>query len=118
SQGMKDLHSYGVTLKTKWVLIHDTEKDGAAPFDANKLAKAKDATPLKRPENGMFRPGSNFTQFVFDETGDTNADTEAGAEYGGFGAVLRLTQVAPSAGEGEIAMVYRGKPAYSGFDNV
>jgi hypothetical protein len=117
SQGMKDLHTYGLTLKTKWVLIHDTAKDGAAPFDANKLAKAAGATPLKRPENGLFRPGSNFTQFVFDETGDTNADTEAGAEYGGFGAVLKLTQAAPSAADGEIVMVYRGKAAYSGFDN-
>lgn len=117
SQGMKDLHSYGVTLKTKWVLLHDTDRDGDAAFDANKLAKAAGASPLKRPENGLFRPGTKFTEFLFDETGDTNAATEAGAEYGGFGAVLKLTQAAPSATEGEIAMVYRGNAAHTGFDN-
>ena len=79
SQGMKDLHTYGNVLKTKWVLLHDSDKDGIAPFSANALAKKAGATPLKRPENGLFRPGSNFTEFVFDETGDTNADTEAGS---------------------------------------
>jgi len=100
------------------VVVHDTDKDGMGPFDANKTAKAVGATPLKRPENGQFRPGSNFTQFLFDETGDTNADTEAGEEYGGFGAVLKLTQASPAAAEGEVSLVYRSKKAYSGFDNV
>jgi Alkaline phosphatase PhoX len=118
SKGMKDLHTYGARLKTKWVLIHDTDKDGSEPFNANKLAKSAGATPLKRPENGLFRPGSNFTEFVFAETGDTNAKTEAGAEYGGFGAVLKLTQAKPSASEGEITLDYLGKEAYSGFDNL
>ena len=56
SQGMKDLHTYGRTLATKWVTVHDTSTDGFAPFDANALAKAAGATPFKRPENGVFRP--------------------------------------------------------------
>ncbi len=118
SQGMKDLHTYGTTLKTKWVLVHDTDTDGIKPFAANAIAKAKGASPLKRPENGMFRPGTNFTEFVFTETGDTNAKTEAGAEYGGFGAVLKLKQAAPDASEGEIVMVFRGSPAVTGLDNM
>lgn len=118
SQGMKDLHTYGKALKTKWVVIHDTGKDGTSPYDANRIAKANSATPLKRPENGLFRPGSNFAEFVFDETGDTNADTEAGEEYGGFGGVLKLTQASPAAAEGEITLVYRGKKAYTGLDNL
>jgi hypothetical protein len=117
SAGMKALHSYGQVLKTRWVTIHDTAKDKAGPFDSNKLAKEAGATPPKRPENGLFRPGTNFTQFVFDETGDTNAETEAGAENGGFGGVFKLTQKAASADEGEIAMIYRGEVARTGFDN-
>ncbi len=60
-------------LKTKWIVIHDTATDGTAPFNANDKAKAAHATPFKRPENGQFRPGSRFTEFYFDETGDTNA---------------------------------------------
>ena len=35
------------------------------------LAKAALGTPLKRPENGQFRPESGFREFFFDETGDT-----------------------------------------------
>jgi hypothetical protein len=118
SQGLKDLHSYGTKLKTRWVRLHDTNKDGTAPFNANKLAKIAGATPLKRPENGQFRPGANFAEFVFDETGDTNAETAAGTEYGGFGAVLMLTQAAPSSTDGEITIVYRCDLAHAGFDNV
>ncbi len=118
SQGMKDLHSYGTALKTKWVLVHDTDGDGMTPFNANIRAKLAGASPFKRPENGVFRPGSDFKEFVFTETGDTNADTEAGAAYGGFGAVLKLSQAAPSAAEGEIALVFLGDPEHSGFDNL
>ena len=36
------------------------------------------ATPFKRPENGVFRPGSNFKELYFDETGDTDDRTCAG----------------------------------------
>jgi hypothetical protein len=59
---MKDIHTYGAALKTKWVLVHDTDKGGMKPFAANEMAKAAGATPLKRPENGQFRPGTNFTE--------------------------------------------------------
>ena len=56
--------------------IHDTATDGTAAFDANAPAKNNscpdEATPLKRPENGKFLPGSDFSNFVFDPTGDTN----------------------------------------------
>ncbi len=118
SEGMKELHTYGTTLKTAWVTIHDTDADGTEPFNANALAKAKGATALKRPENGQFRPGSDFKEFVFDETGDTNNQTEVGAEYGGFGAVLRLMQASADAETGTITMAYRGDQAHNGFDNV
>jgi len=47
--------------------------DGTSPFNASALAKTAQGTPFKRPENGQFRPGSDFKQFFFDETGDTNA---------------------------------------------
>ena len=117
SQDMKDLHTYGMNLPTRWITIHDTAIDGNTPFDANALAKTKLATPLKRPENGVFRPGSNFTEFYFDETGDTNTQTEA-PDHGGFGAVLKLTQADPSADTGMLTMFYKGDAAHSGFDNV
>ncbi len=118
SEGMKELHAYGTTLNTAWIVLHDTDTDGMEPFDANALAKAKGATPLKRPENGQFRPGSDFKEFVFDETGDTDTRSEAGAEYGGFGAVLRLTQDSADAEKGTITMAYRGDQAHNGLDNV
>jgi len=49
------------------------------PFNAKTPPqKQLSATPFKRPENGQFRPGTNFSEFIFDTTGDTNALTEAG----------------------------------------
>ncbi len=118
SDDVKDLHTYDKVFNTRWVTIHDTDVDGTTPFDANALAKSRGATPLKRPENGQFRPGSRFTEFYFDETGDTNKDTEAGSEFGGFGGVLKLTQRRPTADTGKLTLFYRGDVAHTGFDNV
>jgi len=101
------------------VTLHDTATDGVAPFDANALAKAKGATPFKRPENGMFRPGTGFGEFYFDETGDTNSNSGANAGFGGWGGLFRLTQRGgPSADRGHLTMIYSGDQAHTGFDNM
>ena len=113
SQDQKDLHTYGNLFQTNWVTIHDTAVNGFAPFSANALAKAAGGTPFKRPENGQFRPGSNFSEFVFDATGDTNALTEAAA-FGGLGAIFRLKL---AGNGGTLSLVYRSDVAHSGFDN-
>lgn len=118
SDDVLDLHTYGKVFNTKWVTLHDTAVDGFTPFDANALAKAKLATPLKRPENGQFRPGSWFTEFFFDETGDTDIGTQAGSAYGGFGALLKLKQSWPGADTGKLSLFYLGDAVHSGFDNV
>jgi hypothetical protein len=99
------LHTYGASFKTRWITIHDTATDGVAPFNANSLAKQKDGTPFKRPENGQLRPGSKFQEFYFDETGDTNA-------------IFKLTQSSPSASTGKLTIFYKGDQAHAGFDNV
>jgi hypothetical protein len=79
------------------------------------LAKAAHGTPFKRPENGQFRPGSHFTEFYFDETGDTDALTEAGAAYGGFTAVFKL---ALNGNQGQLSLLYNSPDAaHAGFDN-
>ena len=56
--------------------MHDSTGVGAnAPtnFDANVEARAANATPFKRPENGRFVPGSGFKSYVFTVTGDTSS---------------------------------------------
>ncbi len=113
SQDQKDLHTYGLTFQTNWVTIHDTAVNGFSPFSANAFAKAAGGTPFKRPENGQFRPGSNFSEFIFDATGDTNALTEAAA-FGGLGAIFRLKLAGNS---GTLSLVYRSDVDHSGFDN-
>ena len=118
SQAVKDQYAYDNTLNTKWVLVHDTASDGSAPFEANKLAKAKGGTPLKRPENGMFRPGMEFAEFYFTTTGDTNTDTEVGPEGGGFGGIFKLAQASASAEEGTLSIVYRADADHGSFDNL
>jgi hypothetical protein len=118
SQDVRDLHTYGNKFSTRWVTIHDTNVNGTAPFDANAAAKAAGATPFKRPENGQFRPGTDFREFYFDETGDTDILTQAGSNYGGFGSVLKLSQSRPSADTGTLSLFYLGDAAHTGFDNV
>ncbi len=111
------LHTYGKKFTTRWVTVHDTAADGMTPFDANALAKAASATPFKRPENGVFKPGSSFGTFVFTETGDTNALTEADAAHGGFGGLMKLRQ-SPTSNRGSLSLLYRGDIAHTGFDNI
>ena len=112
------LHTYGNTFQTRWVTVHDTAVDGTAPFNANTAAKAKSATPFKRPENGLFKPGSGFSEFYFDETGDTNATSAENANAGGWGSVMKLIQHDPSASTGTLTMFYKSDQAHSGFDNL
>jgi hypothetical protein len=112
------LHSYGITLSTRWVTIHDTAVDGSTPFVANPLAKAAHATPFKRPENGVFRPGSKFGEFYFTETGDTNATSVENDTAGGWGSLFKLVQSDPSAATGKISVFYKSTQAVSGLDNI
>ena len=114
SQDLKDLHTYGLKFDAVWVTIHDTAKDGTVPFNAIALAKTAKATPFKRPENGQFRPGTNFSEFYFDETGDTDNRTQAGTTYGGFGAIYKLQMNGDS---GTLSLVYNGDQVHAGFDN-
>jgi hypothetical protein len=117
SDDTKDLHTYGHTFQTRWVTIHNTATDGTAPFNANSRAKALHATPFKRPENGLFQPGSSFQKFYFDETGDTDITTEAGKDYGGFGGIQLLSQNSPSADSGTLRLFYQGNKVHMGLDN-
>jgi len=112
------LHTYGKSFKTRWITIHDTAVDGNAPFQANELAKAAKGTPFKRPENGLFQPGSHFTKFFFAETGDTNATSAENGAAGGWGSIMKLSQSDPSASTGTLSMLYLSDEAHSGLDNV
>lgn len=120
------LRTYGKTFNTKWVTIHDTADDpSGAPFNANTLAKTAHGTPFKRPENGVFRPGTGFREFYFDETGDTNAtssengDPETGAGgAGGWASIFKLVQQDPSANVGRLSLFYEGNEKVAGLDNI
>jgi hypothetical protein len=113
-----DMHTYGHTFKAKFVTIHDTAVDGTTSFLANALAKTKGGTPFKRPENGVFRPNTAFTQFFFDETGDTNATATANNGFGGFGGIDRLTLDSPGADTGKLSVFYVGDIDHDSFDNT
>jgi hypothetical protein len=106
------LHTYGTSFATKWVTIH-TGTTGA--FDATAAAKAADATPLKRPENGVFRPGTGFKEFYFTETGDTSTSSTLPGAYGG---VFCISQAGPSADTGRISIAAVGDKEHTGFDNI
>jgi hypothetical protein len=115
----KDLHTYGASFNTQWVTVHDTATDASGqPFDANALAKTAQATPFKRPENGVFRPGEDFKEFFFTETGDTNATSTANGAYGGWGGVFKLAQKNPADTKGTLSIFYNGDQAHTGLDNI
>ena len=108
-QFIVDLHRYGKSFQTRWVTLP------ASPANSTAAAKAAGATPFKRPENGVFRPGTGFREFYFTETGDTNATSDL---PGAFGAVFRLRQAGGSANSGTISPVTVGDVAHTGFDNI
>jgi hypothetical protein len=129
---IKNLHS-GSSLSAKWVTIHDTAVDGSASFDANALAKTplgthagNLGTPLKRPENGKFVPGTDFKSYVFTETGDTNnlggtyvAGNGAKArERGAWGGLLRLDMPFAGSNDGTMKAIEVGDASHNSFDNV
>lgn len=119
SQDQRDLSTPGKSLKTKWVLVHDTATS-TATFDANAAAKAAMATPFKRPETVDYRPGSDFRTFFFSATGDNNVDAAPLAASGSFGAILRVDLDNPGAplSDGEISTAILGDADRAGFDNV
>ena len=117
SADVRDVHTYGLVFDTRWITIHDTATQGNTPFDANALAKGV-GTPFKRPENGMFRPGTHFREFYFTETADTSALTEAGRDFGGFGGIFKLSQHHPSDVNGVLTLFYLGDLDHTSFDNL
>ncbi|HET6166487.1 MAG TPA: alkaline phosphatase PhoX [Marmoricola sp.] len=108
---ISDLHTVGTSFRTAWVDVHS----GAGTYDATASARAAGATPLKRPENGVFRPGSKFREFYFTETGDTTTGSSLPGAYGG---VFRIKQSSPGASTGRISIVSAGDVAHTGFDNI
>jgi hypothetical protein len=112
------LHTYGKVFSTKWVTIHNTATDSNSPFNANTLAEAAHATPFKRPENGVFRPGSKFGEFFFTETGDTSDSSVENTTSGGWGGLFKLEQSDPSADTGKITVFFKGTRAVTGLDNI
>ena len=106
-QFLADLHTYGSSFATRWVTID--------PANSTAGAAAAGATPFKRPENGVFRPGTGFGEFYFTETGDTNANSDL---PGAFGGVFTVAQSGPSAATGTLSPVTLGDVAHTGFDNI
>jgi len=117
SQDAADLHTYGLVFDITWIAIHDTATQGNTPFDANAAAKGV-GTPFKRPENGVFRPSTDFREFYFTETGDTSALTEAGSGFGGFGGLFKISQRDPADDHGTLRLFYLGNVAHTGLDNL
>jgi len=106
------LHTYGMSFATSWVTIHSGTTEA---FDATAAAKAANATPLKRPENGVFRPGTGFREFYFTETGDTSTSSTLPGAYGG---VFRVSQKSASSDSGRISIAAVGDQQHTGFDNI
>ena len=114
------IHS-GQPQQAKWVTIHDTAVDGTAAFDANAAAKAGKGTPLKRPENAKFAPGTDFRSLVFTETGDTSktaGDEPGAAERAAWGALLRVDLPKAGADAGTVKAVVVGDQTHASFDNI
>jgi len=104
---LTQLHSFGTSFETRWVTVD--------PASATAGATTAGATPFKRPENGVFRPGTGFKEFFFTETGDTNADSDV---PGAFGGVFRVAQSGPSADRGRISLAVLGDVEHTGLDNI
>src|SRR5262249_8092634 len=63
-------------------------------------------------------PGTNFGEFYFTETGDTNALSPFNAGKGGWGSIFVVSQRSPEADTGTLRLVYTGNAAHARFDNL
>ena len=116
--GPQDLHTYGNVLRRRtWVTIHDTATDGTAPFDANALAKAAAATPFKRPENGVFRPGTDFRSSSSPRPATpTSLPRPAPLRWLRRGVPAHARQ--PGVEHRPLSLLYLGDVAHTGLDNI
>ena len=120
SDNQLKLHTPETSWPVRWVTVHDTATDGTNEFGANALAKAKGATPFKRPENGQYLPGSNFRTFFFDATGDTDARAggqPALAARGAWGSIFRV-DLNEAYDAGSISLFFLGDSDHAAFDNL
>ena len=120
SDNQLKLHTLGTSWPVRWVTVHDTDVDGAAEFNANIAARNAGATPFKRPENLQFLPGSGFSTFFFDATGDTDAtagNVPALAARGSWGSIFRVDFDSDSE-TGKISIVVLGDQFHASFDNL
>jgi len=114
------LHTPGTSYPVRWVTVHDTAVDGTVSFDANSAAKTALATPLKRPENAAFFPGSQFLTFFVTVTGDTDSASgivPALAKRGAWGSIFRVDLNADREA-GSISLFVLGDSAHNSFDNI
>lgn len=113
------LHS-GNWYPTTWVTVHDTSLDGSAEFNCNLAARAANATPFKRPENGTFKPDGKFRTFYFATTGDTNnlsGSVPGLASRGAWGGVFQLN-LDSNQDNGKVRFIVKGDAVHNSFDNV
>ena len=90
-----------------------------AAFNANTARRPPTATPFKRPENGLFRPGSHFQRVLLrrDRRHERHQPRERHVPAAGrLDRPARRTS--PSARQGQADALLRGDEAHAGFDNV
>lgn len=71
------------------------------------------STPTRSPRRGS-RPRSSGRE----RRVPPGIRTEAGPGFGGFGAILALSQASPGADRGTLRLVFRCDPGHTGLDNV
>jgi Bacterial protein of unknown function (DUF839) len=121
STALLKLHTLGTSYPIRWVTIHTANAGDTAGFNANAAAKTAGATPFKRPENLAWLPGSNFSTFFFDPTGDTDAVAGENAflqARGAYGAIFRVGLREVGSDEGTISLFFLGDHEHNSFDNL
>lgn len=126
SPAQRKLYTPGNHWPFKWITIHTSKAGDTESFNATVAARTAGATPLKRPENMVFDPTSDFNTFYVTVTGDTDAPTGQVpqlAQRGAWGAIMRIEKIAqiPLSGtayDGVISAAYLGDADHASFDNI
>ena len=117
---MKDLHTYGNVVRDA---LGDAPRHRGRRRRAVQRQRARQGQATRPRSSGPRTASSararSSREFVFTETGDTNAGTEAGSAYGGFGGRSEAqpgSRRAPRPARS--ALIYRGDIAHTGLDNI
>ena len=109
SDAQRVIYGYGNELPTRWLTIHDSDKDGAEPYDANALAKAANGHAVQAARERPVPAGHEASRSSTSRRPATPTPRPRPARStAGSAACSRSSSRRPTRTRGALSIVLRG----------